>query len=92
MTMITKMTKKLTKRFYWSWQNIPTEHIKSCQNALSYVDKVGMRYYLRAYMVWYLSNLDNPDEIWTDHALYSLDNHSNDEELSKYYKERFSLF
>ena len=77
------------KDFIGSWQNVPSEHIKSCQNALSYVDKFGMRYYLPAYMVWYLKNLGVPDEIWSDHTLYSLDNHPNDEELSKYHKERF---
>ena len=42
--------------------------------------------------IWYLKNLGVPDEIWSDHTLYSLDNHPKDEKLSKYHKERFSLF
>lgn len=78
--------------FFGRWQEIPSEHIKKCQTALSYVDKVGMRYYLPAYMVWYLKNYGNSDEVYTDHTLYSLDNHPNDARLSEYHKERFSLF
>lgn len=78
--------------FIGRWQEIPSEHIKKSQNALSYVDKIGMRYYLPAYMVWYLKNYGNSDEVFTDHALYSLDNHPNDPRLSEYHKERFSLF
>ncbi len=43
-------------------------------------------------MTWYLKNFGNTDEVMFDHALYTLDNHANDTELSKYFKERFSLF
>ena len=80
------------KDYFGPWQKVPSEHIKKCQSALSYVDKIGMRYYLPAYMTWYLKNFGNTDEVMFDHALYTLDNHANDTELSKYFKERFSLF
>lgn len=80
------------KDFFGPWQEVPHEHIKACQCALSYVDKVGMRYYLPAYMTWYLLNYENDDEVRSDNALYSLDNHYKDERLSKYHEERFSLF
>jgi len=80
------------KDFYGSWQKIPSEDIKECQDALSYVNKVGMRYYLPAYMVWYLNNFGKSEEVYTDHTLYSLDNHPKDPKLSEYHKERFSLF
>jgi len=79
------------KDFIGRWQDVPFEHIKKCQTALSYVDKVGMRFYLPAYMVWYLKNFGT-DTVWSDHTLYTLDNHPTDEKLSNYQKERFSLF
>lgn len=74
------------------WQDIPTEHIKQYQSALSYLDKVGMRYYLPAYMIWYLRNLDDPDEVWSDNTLYTLDHHPKSKSLHAYHLERFSLF
>lgn len=73
------------------WQDVPTEHIEKCQMALCYVDKVGMRYYLPAYMVWYINKMDS-GEIESDHTLYSLNNYSGDERMSSYFQERFSLF
>ena len=79
------------KDFVGAWESIPEEHIASCQHALSFLDKIGMRYYLPAYMVWTLKNLNN-DKIDLVHALYSLDNSPNDQELAAYHKERFSLF
>jgi hypothetical protein len=51
-----------------------------------------MRFYLPAYMVWYLKNFGDSNEVLTDHALYSLDNHPNNPGLSAYHRERFSLF
>ena len=79
------------KDFIGAWQDVPAEHIKECHTALSYVNKTGMRYYLPAFMVWYLTYLGT-DEIQSDHALYMLDHHADNEELSAYFKERFSLF
>jgi hypothetical protein len=80
------------KDFFGRWQDVPWEHIRACQNALSYLEKVGMRFYLPAYMVWYIRNYEKEGEVFTDHALYSLDPHLNDEKLSQYHKDRFSLF
>ena len=79
------------KDYIGRWQDIPEEHIRKCQNALSFVDKTGMRFYLPAYMTWYLRRFGT-DDISSDHTIYSLDNHPNDAQLSEYYKERFSLF
>ena len=78
------------KDFVGRWQDVPTDHIKNCQSALSFVCKEGMRFYLPAYMIWYLHNFGT-EEISTDHTLYSLDNHANSD-LAKYHEERFSLF
>ena len=77
--------------FIGRWQDVPDEHIKKCHTALSYLDKIGMRFYLPAYMVWYLRNFGT-DVIWSDHTLYSLNDHADNEQLSEYHKERFSLF
>lgn len=79
------------KDYIGRWQDVPDAHVQKCQNALSYVNKIGMRFYLPAYLIWYLRNFGS-DVIWTDHALYSLDDHSGDILLSEYHKERFSLF
>ena len=73
------------------WQDVPKAHIQACQCALSYVNKIGMRFYLPAYMTWYLTHFGT-SEIGSDHTLYSLDNHPNEQNLSEYHKERFSLF
>lgn len=79
------------KDYIGRWQDVPEAHIQECQNALSYVDKFGMRFYLPAYMVWYLRHWDS-DVVRTDNTLYALANHSNDSQLSAYHNERFSLF
>lgn len=79
------------KDYIGRWQDVPREHIRNCQSALSFVNKTGMRFYLPAYMIWYLKNFGS-DEVWSDHTLYSLDNHAKDPKLAEYHKERFSLF
>lgn len=79
------------KDFIGRWQDVPSEHIQRCRAALSFVDKVGMRYYLPAYMTWYLRNFGS-DVVFDDGALYALDNHPTDPQLSEYHRERFSLF
>jgi hypothetical protein len=80
------------KDYIGRWQDVPKEHIEKCQSALSFVDKIGMRFYLPAYMVWCLRNFGNNSVCCCDHTLYSLDNHAKDEKLAEYHRERFSLF
>ncbi|OHC21964.1 MAG: hypothetical protein A3J71_13270 [Pseudomonadales bacterium RIFCSPHIGHO2_02_FULL_60_43] len=79
------------KDFMGRWQDVPIEHIEKCQAALSFVDRVGMKFYLPAYMIWFLKNFGT-STILTDHTLYSLDNHAQDKQLAEYHRERFSLF
>ena len=79
------------KDYFGPWENIPDEHIESCKHALSYLDKTGMRYYLPAYIIWTLKNVDNQN-VDLDHALYSLDHSPKDAQLYAYHRERFSLF
>jgi hypothetical protein len=80
------------KDYFGPWQEIPSFHIKNCQHALSYLDKIGMRFYMPAYMVWYLKYFGNHQEINCDHTLYSLNYDPNNQGLKDYHKERFSLF
>lgn len=80
------------KDYFGSWQTIPDDHLSECTAALSYLDKVGMRFYLPAYMTWYLKNMGKINTLVRDFPLYALDNHPNDSKLSEYHKERFSLF
>ena len=72
------------------WQEIPEEHISGCPNALPHLDAYGIRYYLPAYMVWYLLNPDS--DSWAyDSTLYTLNDHARDAELSLYFESRYSL-
>ena len=80
------------KDYKGPWQGIPDELIKTCQAVLSFVDNYGMRFYLPAYMTWYLKYYKETEVAWSDHTLYSLDNYPNDRKLSAYHKEQFSLF
>lgn len=73
------------------WQDIPNEHIKKCQSALSFVNKIGMQFYLPAYMIWCLKNFGS-EEVSSAHTLYSLDNYAKDANLAEHHKELFSLF
>ena len=73
------------------WPEIPNEHLKKCTSGLSFIDAIGMRYYLPAYMIWTLKNYKD-ENIDCDMVLYTFDNHSKDSRLEKYFKERFSLF
>lgn len=79
------------KDYFGRWQSIPASHIEECQSALSFVDKIGMRFYLPAYMVWYLKNFGG-DKVGSDHTLYALDNHPGEPRLAEYQKKRFALF
>ncbi len=49
------------------WQDVPDEDIRRTDAVLNFLDEKGFRYYIPAYMVWYLRNLDNEDpEYWSN--------------------------
>ena len=79
---------------YDCWQGIPDKDMLECPHALSYVDKVGMRFYLPAFMTFFLRHFGENIAEWWDpnQALYALNHHPYDDLLAKYHKERFSLF
>ncbi len=78
------------KDFVGPWQEIPEAHILACPHALPHLDGQGLRYYLPAYMVWYLLN-PNVDSWAYDSTLYTFDDSANDESLSAYFSTRFSV-
>lgn len=80
------------KDYIGQWQRIPEDHLRNCTAALSFVDKIGIRFYLPAYMIWYLKNMGNIDAVIPDFPLYALDNNPSDTKLNNYHEERFSLF
>lgn len=43
------------------WQDVPDEDICNGASCLYFMDEIGFRYYLPAYIVWYLRFIDVPD-------------------------------
>ena len=75
------------------WQNVPENDIRFSDAVLSFLDPKGFHYYLPAYMVWYLRNIDNegPD-YWSNtfssvifHLTYQMD-------IEDYTASKFQLF
>ncbi len=44
-----------------NWQDVPEEDIRFTDAVLSFLDPKGFHYYIPAYVVWYLRNIDNED-------------------------------
>ena len=43
------------------WQDVPDEGIAYGYSCLIFLDDIGFRYYIPAYIVWFLRNVDNED-------------------------------
>jgi hypothetical protein len=71
-----------------SWQEVPNADIGSNYSALSFLDPVGLRYYLPAYMVWILRHFHQTDSASVAATLSTL-NPSGD--LREWSLERFQL-
>ena len=71
------------------WQDLPEEHIERCQNALSHLDKIGLRYYLPAYIIWHLKNKDGRP---IDYTFFVLDRDVDSDAQIAHQKEKYSLF
>ncbi|ESA35558.1 hypothetical protein N836_11205 [Leptolyngbya sp. Heron Island J] len=75
------------------WQDVPEDDIRFSDAVLSFLDAKGFHYYLPAYMVWHLRNIDNTDpDYWSNtfdsvifHLTYQVD-------IDDYIAEKFSLF
>ena len=74
-----------------SWQAVLERDIRSTDAVLSFLDDKGFRYYIPAYMVWYLRNIDNEaSRYWSntfDSVIFHL-THFKDSDIP----ERFKLF
>ena len=79
------------KDFRGPWQEVPEQHLENCQYALSYLDPVGFRFYLPAFMVWYLKNYQDPNKVKLDNTLYALDPYIDDQAMRKHKEELFAL-
>ena len=43
------------------WQDVPAEDMCFGYSCLNFLDEIGFRYYIPAYVVWFLRNMDNED-------------------------------
>jgi uncharacterized protein DUF6714 len=56
-----------------TWQDIPETDIEQCDTALTFLDPIGFRYYLPAYMVWTLNHYEHSESMSVDSTIYALD-------------------
>ena len=77
------------------WQNVPDEDIRFTDAVLSSLDPKGFHYYIPAYVVWYLRNIDNEDpEFWSntfDSIIFHLSAGVHGD-IGEYYLSKFKLF
>ena len=71
------------------WQEVPGPDIEHYHWALSFLDPVGFRYYMPAYMVWALHNYETSHSASVDSTIYALD-YSDD--LRAFALERYAQF
>jgi hypothetical protein len=62
------------------WEDVPSHDIESHTSALSFVDPIGFRYYIAAYMVWSLEHYESSDSFSVDHTIYSLSSSMSQED------------
>ncbi|MBD2056200.1 hypothetical protein H6F88_09250 [Oculatella sp. FACHB-28] len=77
------------------WQNVPDRDIRFTNAVLSFLDPKGFHYYIPAYVVWYLRNIDNEDpEFWSNtfsSVIFHLSAGVHDD-VGEYYLSKFKLF
>lgn len=56
------------------WQDVPDEDIGWSDAVLNFLDAKGFRYYIPAFIVWYLKYVDIPND-WNDNPLDSVVSH-----------------
>lgn len=74
------------------WQDVPDEDLRT-HDGLSFFDAKGFRYYLPAYLVWYLKNCDTTasDSNTFASVIYSLGG-GRSGDFAALYKEQFDAF
>ena len=73
----------------WRWQDVPEADIAEYASILSFLDPVGFRYYLPAYMVWTLKNYEDNDSNSVESLILALE---ISEPFRAHKMERFALF
>lgn len=71
------------------WSEIKDEDIEK-HDVLCFMDPIGFRYHVPAYMIWALKHLRKTDSLVIDTTIYSFALGS-DEESRQWYQERFNL-
>lgn len=77
------------------WQNVPEEDIRFSDAVLSFLDPKGFHYYIPAYVVWYLRNIDNDDPDYWSNTFNSVIFHlaaGFHGDVKDYYLSKFKLF
>lgn len=76
------------------WQDVPENDIRFTDAVLSFLDPKGFHYYIPAYVVWYLRNIDNEDpDYWSntfDSVIFHLAAGFHGK-VDDYYLSRFEL-
>ncbi len=76
------------------WQDVPEDDIRFTDAVLSFLDPKGFHYYLPAYVVWYLRNMDSEEPGYWSNTFDSVIFHltvPNDSARDDYYLSRFRL-
>ena len=73
----------------WRWQDVPEADIARYFWILSFLDPIGFRYYMPAYMIWTLKNYLHTDSMSTNATIYSLD---LSDQFREHRMKRFNLF
>ena len=73
----------------WRWQDVPEADIARYFWILSFLDPIGFRYYMPAYMLFTLKNYLHTDSMSTDATIYSL---GLSDSFREHTMERFNLF
>ena len=69
------------------WTEVPTADLQRFDSALSFLDPIGFRYYLPAYMTWDLSRCLGLDALWFEsHLLFHLGYIAQDDDGQKEYR------
>ena len=80
------------------WQDVPADDICSSDAVLSFLDSKGFHYYIPAYVVWYLENVDRENSSCLssntfDSVIFHLTYQLRDESVDKSARaERFEFF
>jgi hypothetical protein len=71
------------------WEDVPEADIERYDWILSFLDPIGFRYYLPAYMIWTLRHYANSESMSVDSTIYALDYGDHFREFAM---KRFLLF